>query len=373
MNKYFFIWLSLKRILKRPVFLFFLFLLPFISCMFYEAESNNSKICIGLCYNDELSEQVCKSLVNAQGPFKYVIYKDEHTINNDVQKKKIECGYIFDESFKDKMDSKKIDKSIKCIKSPSSILTNFTNEIIFSKFIALYGKDICVRFAENNSVYENITEGRKNLSEKYDEYKNPEKTFSINYEYENSGADDDSKEISVTYVMRGIAAISILIVGIYGGIICLEDRRTGLYNMVSEIDEIIMNIITIIVPVMMMSISALIVIYVSNNFTNLFKEVYGIISYMLCVVSLSYFLMIFLNNETNMAIAIPLLIIGTFIFCPVFIDCGKYLKICTAVGKFFITSYYFKVVYEGHYFTIIIISVILFVSAILKKQFKYHF
>lgn len=371
-------WLFIKRLIKNPAFIFILIIMPLLVTMFNNVNSREEKsILVGMYYEkDELSKSVCENLKAKEGYIKFLVYDNKEEMTNEVQAKKLECAYIFPSDFKDRLDNYKIKKIITCIEAPSTILSSLSDEIVFSEIIREYGKNIAVNFAKEKNIFIGDGENNiKNISENYERFNTPESTFSIVYKYINENEINSIKttDKTMTYVIHGIASVLILISSLLGAVKWFGDEKRGLYSSFNSKAKIIVGFISILAPTILIALSGIITIYLSNTYSDMFREVISMILYVLLVVGFSYLLKLLVKSGTDICAMLPVIIIGTLIFCPVFIDASIFIPFVSWVNKLFPTFYYLEGISKGidGFLVMTIISVVLIFSDIIISSIRY--
>ena len=345
-------WLFIKRLIKNPAFVCILIIMPLLVTVFNKVNTTEEKRILVGVYNEEeaLSKLVCENLKNKDGFIKFLIYKSKEEMIEGVETKKLECGYIFPPDFKERLDNYKIKRCITCIESPSTILSSISDEVVFASIIRAYGKYIAVNFAKENNVY--VGDGisnSDNISKNYERFNVPGKTFYIDYKYIESDRANSAevKDKTMTYTIHGIVSILILISGLFGAVKWFADEKKGLYSAFNTVEKIIIGFISILAPAVVMALSGIVTIYLSNTYTYMSREFIGIGLYTLLVCGFSYSLKLMVKSGTDICIILPVITIGSLIFCPVFIDVSKFIPFISYVNKFFPTFYYLNGISQG--------------------------
>ena len=372
-------WLFIKRLIKNPAFISILIIMPLLVTMFNKVNSKEEKsILVGVYYEkDQLSKIICENLKDKKGYIKFLVYDNKDEMTNEVQAKKLECAYIFPSDFKERLDNYKIKKIITCVEAPSTIISSLSDEIVFSEIIREYGKNIAVNFAkEKNILVGNGENNIKNISKNYERFNTPESTFSIDYKYINENEINSIKttDKTMTYVIHGIVSTLILISSLLGAVKWFGDEKRGLYSSFNSKEKIIVGFISILVPTMLMALSGIVTIYFSNTYSYMFREVILMMLYVLLVVGFSYLIKLLVKSGTDICAMLPVIIIGTLIFCPVFIDASIFIPFVSWVNKLFPTFYYLEGISKGinGFLVMTIISVVLIFSDIIISLIRYR-
>jgi|GEM_PF-464522 len=345
-------WLFIKRLIKNPAFICMLMIMPILIIMFNKVDTKEEKrIIVGLYHEEEaLSQTICEQLKDKEGYIKFLVYDNKDEMIEAVENKKLECAYIFPVDFKDRLDNYKIKKCITCIEAPSTILSSLSDEVVFSGIIGEYGKNIAVDFAkENNIVVGDGTSSSESIARNYDKFNTPGKTFSINYKYiEIDGVNlEGIKDKTTTYVIHGIVSVLILISGLFGAVNWFEDEKRGLYFAFNSEEKIIVGFISILAPTVLMALSGIVTIYLSNTYTYVSREIIGMGLYILLVCGFSYLLKLIVKSGTDICLSLPILTIGSLIFCQIFIDASKLIPFISWINKLFPSYYYLNGISKG--------------------------
>lgn len=345
-------WLFIKRLIKNPAFICMLVIMPLLVTMFNKVDTKEDKgILVGVYNEDEeLSKLVCETLKEKEGYIKFLGYDNKDEMIEAVETKKLECAYIFPPDFKERLDNYKIKRCITCIESPSTILSSLSDEVVFAGIIGEYGKNIAIDFAkENNIVIGDGSTNKKNIARNYERFNTPGKTFYIDYKYIESDEDNsvEAKDKTTTYAIHGIVSVLILISGLFGAVKWFEDEKRGLYSSFNTIEKVSMGFISILAPTVLMALSGILTIYLSNTYTYMSREFMAMVLYTLLVCGFSYLLKLMVKSGTDICVILPVITIGSLIFCPVFIDISKFILFISYINKLFPTFYYLNGISRG--------------------------
>ena len=345
-------WLFIKRLIKNPAFICMIVIMPLLVTIFNKVDTKEEKgILVGVYHEDEeLSKLVCETLKEKEGYIKFLSYNNKDEMIEAVETKKLECAYIFPPDFKERLDNYKIKRCITCIESPSTILSSLSDEVVFAGIIGEYGKNIAIDFAkENNIVIGDDLTNKENIARNYERFNTPGKTFYINYEYieEDEKNSVEVKDKTTTYAIHGIVSVLILISGLFGAVKWFEDEKRGLYSSFNTIEKILIGFISILAPTVLMALSGILTIYLSNTYTYMSREFIAMGLYTLLVCGFSYLLKLMVKSGTDICVILPVVTIGSLIFCPVFIDISKFILFISYINKMFPTFYYLNGISRG--------------------------
>lgn len=345
-------WLFIKRLIKNPAFICMLVIMPLLVTMFNKVDTKEGKgILVGVYHEDEeLSKLVCETLKEKEGYIKFLGYDNKDEMIEAVETKKLECAYIFPPDFKERLDNYKIKRCITCIESPSTILSSLSDEVVFAGIIGEYGKNIAIDFAkENNIVIGDGSTNKENIARNYERFNAPGKTFYIDYKYIEADEANpvEAKDKTTTYAIHGIVSVLILISGLFGAVKWFEDEKRGLYSSFKTIEKVSVGFISILAPTVLMALSGILTIYLSNTYTYMSREFMAMGLYTLLVCGFSYLLKLMVKSGTDICVILPVITIGSLIFCPVFIDISKFILFISYINKLFPTFYYLNGISRG--------------------------
>ena len=96
-----------------------------------------------------------------------------------------------------------------------------------------------------------------------------------------------------------------------------------------------------------MALSGIVTIYLSNTYTYISREIIAMGLYILLVCGFCYLLKLIVKSGTDICLSLPILTIGSLIFCPVFIDASKFIPFMSWVNKLFPSYYYLNGINSG--------------------------
>ena len=345
-------WLFIKRLIKNPAFICMIIIMPLLITMFNKVDTKEEKrILVGIYHEEgDLSKLICENLKDKDGYIKFLVYDNKAEMIEAVETKKLECAYIFPIDFKERLDNYKIKRCITCIESPSTILSSISDEVVFAGIIREYGRNIAVDFAkENNIVVGDGTNNNEDITKNYERFNTPGKTFSIDYKYiETDGVNSEEiKDKTTTYAIHGIVSVLILISGLFGAVKWFEDEKRGLYSSFNSEAKVMIGFISILAPTVLMALSGIATIYLSNTYTYMSREFIDMGLYVLLVCGFSYLLKLIVKSGTDICVILPVVTIGSLIFCPVFIDISNFILFISWINKLFPTFYYLNGMSRG--------------------------
>ncbi len=211
--------MSLKRYLKRPAFVLILLLVPIVLLgMGSRKEEDSGQISIALYAGDEsFSAEIMELLVQEDGIFSFYVSPSEESLREDVAARRAECGYVFGDNLKERLDTGAYKRSITVVSAPSSVLAELSTEVVYAKLIDVYGRGLLEKYSEGFAFLPE-EERWKQLELLYDKYLTDGSTFSFRYETLGGGrteSDFAGPEAAAVFPIRGIAALLVFITGLF--------------------------------------------------------------------------------------------------------------------------------------------------------------
>ena len=97
---------------------------------------DNKNVTVGVVLNENIESQ--KILENINSIYSFNIYDDEDSLKQDVKNGTLECGFIFDKSFDDKVNKGRIKNLVEYVYSPYTTKGAVIKETIYSAFLKDY-------------------------------------------------------------------------------------------------------------------------------------------------------------------------------------------------------------------------------------------
>lgn len=330
-----------KRQLLQPAFLLLCLLLPIFCTLISRLEQDSSAVIrIGLYAEapETFTDACFSALASEQAALSFVVFSDEEMMRKQVMRGELDCAYRFCKDFHDRLLNKNYKKSILCYVSSGTVTKDLSTEVVFSAVFKQFGSDILNGYVKESDLSfsrkDNITDTK--LTELYEKYLNGGQVFSLEYQYLNSYADaDDATQAypttAVTMPVRGLIAVFLFVSGLSGGVIWLQDREKKLP--VSAIS-------TILIPLLFMGISSCITLALTREAGHWGWELFTLGIYVLLICAFIRVLLLFIKRPVILSASIPVLTLGSLIFCPIFINLAALLPFFEIMEKFFLPYYY---------------------------------
>lgn len=188
------------------------------------------------------------------------------------------------------------------------------------------------------------TEYTDRLMDYYSRYLDSDVTFHLLYKtYGINGIQESNDSIGkITFPVRGILAILVFLSALYGAVTYMKDVEYGSFAAVTGSRKILCRFIYPLISSILFGVMTLISLVISGNSSGIWIELPA----MLMLIALSsIFAAVFsliVRHSRIFTVCIPMLLLGSLIFCPVFINAGSYIPAARFAEKLFVPYYYLE-------------------------------
>ena len=379
--------LSCKRYLRKVSFLLILLVLP-AATFFVRGleEKEGQEVRIAVCVETAdskgtdgktalLEEELLEALTKQEGDeedadgsglFRFYECGSEEEVKAQVASRQAECGYVFSGNLREKLDEGDYKRCIRVYSAPSTVLADLSTEVVFAALMKLYDREIFLDYVMEAQVLRDSggesgwggeafdggmepggAEGLETLAgELYDKWLASGSTFRFAYRYQNRGGQgldsEGGTEAAGVFPVRGIVAVYLLLVGMYSAVMLGYDEEKGLFLPLSSGRRLVCRMAVLAAPVFLAALSALGALRTGGCFGDLARE-FGVMGvYVLAVCGFSYGLKIICRKPQAVCCLIPLVLVGSLVFSPVFVDIRQFFPEWGWVEKVFLASYYLR-------------------------------
>lgn len=344
--------LSCKRHLCRLSFFLILLLFPLGTFLIRNLQKDGeTSIRIAICAEpgtekgekglQALEQEVVLALTGRQaedGLFQFYQCGSEQEVKDEVASKRAECGYVILAGLLERMDQKDFKRSIRVYSAPSTVAARLSSETVFAAMIELYDRELFCRYMEQKMGNEALAAG-----DVYDKWKENGSTFDFTYEF--AGGQETkaaaASEPSV-FPVRGIVAVYVFVIGLYGGAIGLADEKKGMFLKVPYGSRILCSLAGQAAPVCLGAVSGFAALWTGNCMGNGAYELAALAGYSISVTVFSWILGRVCRSEEAVCCLIPFFLVGSLVFCPVFLDIRRYVPEFGMVERLFLPGYYIR-------------------------------
>jgi len=342
------VFLSWKRMLKRPLFLILLFLLPIGTLALRQTEAaDDGKIEIALFADgDAWNEKVTAHLADSDGVFRFLVCMTREELVDKVAAGEAECGYLFPAGLHERLDSYDYKRAIRVIVSPGTVTADLASETVFAGLFEVYGRELLEEYVTSGEVFGDVEDAWTVIEPLYEKYLGNGSTFAFSYESVDGGK-DESPQMQAVFPVRGIGAVLVFVMGLASAVMVAEDDMRGLYAAVSGGKKMLIQLLCIGAQVAVCCLvfgACLAVVgeWGSESAGGAVSELIRLGVYGFSVTILSGILLRVLRKPTALASLIPFFVLGSLVVCPVFLDLSMYVPVLKNVRWLFLPWYFIR-------------------------------
>lgn len=340
-----------KRQLKNTMFLIILLLIPITAFVTSQMEGfrETEDIFVALYARDydEMAANTIKDLLEDTDVYHFYICNSEEELMEEVQKGRAECGYIFGENITERVAKEKYKNNIIQVKKNSSVIADSINETVFSSFFKFFTRETILNYVKSNEKFAEMdSEGLLQLDGAFSSYLNGNHTFHVEFK-EMGGRDDFSEAETIeteeaAFPLRNIMSVLIMAGAILGVLSWLTDREKGVFAPMKYDFVTISRPLYVLIPTILLAVCSLCSMAASGTMTFWVREFLVMAAYVFLLTAAGVLATCVVKRSIWIISAFPVLIIGSLILCPVFIDLSVYLPGIQYVQRLFLPYYYMK-------------------------------
>lgn len=342
-------WLLTKRQLKNIMFLFILLLIPVTAFITSRIEGFHEPEALFVALyardDDEMAADTIKNLLADTDTYCFYLCGSEEELMQDVQNGKAECGYIFGENITERVTEEKYKNNIIQVKKKGSFIADSVNETVFCSFFRFFTKNMILEYVKNNEKFAGMDpEGLLQLSGAFDSYLTGNQTFHVAFRVLGGGENFAETKVleaeSASFPLRNIMAVLMMTGALLGVLSWLSDRENGVFAPMKYDFVAISRILYVLIPTVLLAICSLCGMAAARTITSAGREILVMLAYVILLTAAGTIATCFVNRSTWIVSAFPVLVIGSLILCPVFIDLSVYIPGIQYVQRLFLPYYY---------------------------------
>ena len=335
-----------KRILKRPLFLFTLLLMPCAVLFLQNCQTEDDALLNVALYTsgtDAESEEMkllsqLISLSNRSIHFYKCDSKEQ--LLQDVTSGYANCGYLIPEHLDDALQKYAKDHTpfLTTIRPKKEITTNIVDEIVLSKSYKEISYYIVRDFLNTKT---GNTLDNAQLQKLFEKHSSSELLFQFEYA---DGAQNELLNQSETNFMlmpiRGIVAVLVLLSCMSGALVWYSDQKNKLLLLIPDKKQQLFRFFSLFVPGLFAACAGIITIFLTGIAENPLKEILLMTVYLLACISLVNLLRNCCSKREYFLATIPFFLLASLILCPVFVDIRSFSAGLANINKLLPATYY---------------------------------
>lgn len=344
-----------KRQLKQVSFLGILLLFSIFTLLFAQSsQTEDPRISVAL-YTPVESENTAsfdlvQKLSATNGNFTFYHCDSEEELYTDVSTAKAECGYIFPTDLFEKLDLNKKNNLVDVVVSPSTTMNKIINEVVYAEVFEEYSLHLLTGYLLNESPLsadfpQALSPGslEHEIETLYRSHMTDGSTFSFAYHTKatNLGTDSSEKTSLLLTPIRGLIAVFIFLSGFCGATNYYKDSEAHVFDNRTLRVKHSLRLLSISIPVFLSSAAGFLCLVSADLSQGILPELIALFAYSLLVIVFCTTLSLLVPNTLLFSSLIPIFMLGSLIFTPVFIDVAIFLPALKPVSRLFIPYYYF--------------------------------
>lgn len=350
-------YLLCKRQLKNMALTFFLLAMP-VSALIVRgipAMEAGGVPQVALFAEDEdaLSQKVMETLLSKDEGVAFYKSPSLSRLREDIIEGRAACAYVFRKNLEASLDRRRLENCILLIKNGEELVTGVTNEIVISALIQNYARSLTLNFMKEKGLLADkrasgLSEG--DLTQYFDRQFNRRLSngSSLRLQFETLEKSHGAfvtqaiETKAMSFPFRGVMAVLIYTACISGAIQWLSDRESSLFAPMERGFVRISRPLYILVPALFFSVSGLSSLYLGGTGADFFKELLTMLLYILLNVAFGSIVTLAFRKSRTLTALLPVMILGSLLLCPVFLDLRPYLPIAGVLNKLFLPYYYLR-------------------------------
>ncbi|NBJ94119.1 ABC transporter permease [Parablautia muri] len=303
-------------------------------------ESDYRGITAGVCWSDEKGRQLLTKLEQEKGIFKFQGFENVSEMIREVENGTLECGYELSWDFYEELLNGKAKRQVTLYYSPASSTHKISFEIVFVNLFEMLSEDILRHYLRENGFGNGTGEDVDRLLALNKQYAEDGSGFHFVYETTQEKEDKAPENLNS---FRGCMAVMMFLMCLLGLGNALEQERiwkalpghlgrqakSG-YIHVAVLGSILTGGLCLLLQGML------------SHRVSFSKEIVALLAYAVVLEIYVRVLNLFIKKSREVYGLLPVLVLGSCLFSPVFIRMENYLPAVLWVSKIFPTTYYLR-------------------------------
>lgn len=357
-----------KRLLKRPVYLIILLLMPLSVFLLSRTQAESPSGIRAMLYvegrdwneREDLLDKIIGRLLAEDATVRFTLAESEEELKRAVLKQEADCGYVFPEDFSERLRKDDWKRSVTFYCGEDTMIPMLVNELLYTSVFQVYSADAFINYM--GTAYGEEAGGRTNAENKAEEllnlYLTNGSTFSFAYYGESAeeGNDDQAYETynynkktkktadltAGVVPVRGMLALFMMLSAFCGLVDHKRDHEAG--RLVWVKNKRAVQFMMILIPTTGAALVSVICIRASGSWQGIGTEIASVIFYMFALTAYTMIWGLLFRSEHAVVASVPFLMIATILFGPVFWNLKSVLPVLQIMEKLFPVSWYLAMV-----------------------------
>lgn len=293
---------------------------------------------IGVYASDDEGEMLLEQLKSREGIFRFCEYEDESSMLRDIKNGTLECGYVLPDGFLKKISDGKMRHQITLYHSSASAVHKLSYEVVFSYLFGMLSDSTLERWMDegtNGVLLSYDRDLRERLIEWKEDYESGDATFTFVFEQVGKAGKQQGERLDT---VRGIVGVAIFFLALLGFANSHEmaSQMFALTIFATKRLEFAARHVAVAGSV----IAGGLFLVVAGHGTEPSKELLGLLVYFVTLELFIWVLKFLLRSKEAVYGAIPVLLLGSILVCPVFFRIETYIPAAGYLGKIFPPYWY---------------------------------
>lgn len=355
--------INFKKIIKNPLFILTLIILPL--CIFAILEvtkgdiENSFDVLVLFEKESEITDSIYEELLKIEY-VNVVKAMSREEVEHKVVNETVQIGYIFDKNFDQNIYSNDLKEAIEMISLQDNPYSKIVNFLVF---LTCYEQMIPYISSNELSSYD-INLEIELIKQEIENYRVDKSIVGVIYVNEDGQLDVEDSQVIYLPLLQGMICIFLLILSLASSISTVKTSEDSL--MLAIMDDFKLKLYKSVPMYVLSTCFAIISMYIiyANGFDIDFSfEIIKIICYQVALFLLNYIITKLLSKDIVILI-MPIVVIATIITHPIILDISTYIPNLKTILEVFPTYQYLRFDLNT---AIIHILILLFTSLIVNK------
>lgn len=336
-------WLAGKRLLKKPLFLILLVLMPVMTALYIGSVAHSDGVVsVALAVEagaDDLTVQTVKKLA-ANNDLISFSFQSKEKARRLVETGEADAAWIFPKDLGDQMARFLADGNapqVQVLQRQDTVLLRLSREILGGALFDCCAEPMYLRYLrEHVPELAQLSDGQ--LVAYMSWFRGNERLFDF--------VQTDGSQVEATAYLisplRGIFGVMILLCAMAAGMYFYQDLRSGMFQRVPESALGVVEFVSQLAALWGVTFAAVICVAVSGSWAGLGRELAAAALYLLCCAAFGCLLRRLCGKLSALAGLMPVLTVAALVVCPVFVD----LPALRAVQYLLPPTYYIRAAYS---------------------------
>lgn len=354
--KHFFLWVHLlnKRILKQPLFLILIAMVPLlvfgVGRLSRESSSLVTAAVAPRSPEDEASAALIQSLVDgSSSAVRYISCENEDELLHAVSTGQARIGFLLPADLNalfqayGSQETKNLsagalvllgsllgsdtasqgmkDHAIQCYSATNDVISKLTREQLFGKLYPSLERAVLKTWLKIHPEVGSMDNEQREqfVEETLASYETDYDFFNLEY-LDGTSVEEDEISRYIASPMRGLLAVLLTLTGLSAVLYLTEDCRQGRFVWIPAYVHPPFHFLYLLIPLMDVALAVFAALFAGGSFTRFSMELPALLLFVLQIAGFSNLLRILLRKKHFMASSIPILISACLFLTPVFVD-----------------------------------------------------